>query len=169
MRSELIFLCIEPKHFVMLSCPSIDTVEVCRGQVMNRNLDKLYSRSRRSTDQSGGHFPGAQVYNLDQQSGSWYKFGMCDETYHSKGVLEEASAVTPLTPQLHYGKDSESKIKSYLLLSNAPFFATLILSSFCLVYINLFSFALLDLPKRAYFNSIAIYSFVLVSQTTISV
>lgn len=81
---------------------------------MNRNLDKLYSRSRRSTDQSGGHFPGAQVYNLDQQPGSWYKFGMCDETYHSKGVLEEASAVTPLTPQLHYGKDSESKIKSYL-------------------------------------------------------
>ena len=114
MRSELIFLCIEPKHFVMLSCPSIDTVEICRGQVMNRILDKLYSRSSRSTDQSGGHFPGAQVYNLDQQPGRWYKFDTCDKRYHSKEVLEEASAVTPLTPQLHYGKDSESKIKSYL-------------------------------------------------------
>lgn len=114
MRSELIFLCIEPKHFVMLSCPSIDAVEVCRGQVMNRILDKLYSMSSRSTHQSGGHFPGAQVYNLDQQPGSWHKFGMCDKRYQSKEILEEASAVTPLTPQLHFGKDSESKIKSYL-------------------------------------------------------
>lgn len=84
MRSEQIFLCIEPKHFVMLSCPFIDAVEVCRGQVMNRILDKFYSMSSRSTDQSGGHFPGGQVYNLDQQPGSWYKFSKCDKRYQAR-------------------------------------------------------------------------------------
>ena len=39
---------------------------------------------------------------------------MYDKRYHSKEVLVEASAVTPLTPQLHFGKGRESKTKSYL-------------------------------------------------------